>query len=85
MCVCKVIGSIIHLFYILAHLFSQGHCDIICISFTIFSVEKVKVLTDAIKLRSCMVNEQKKIITNSLSSLPISLIHSLLWPPHAKS
>ena len=49
---------IIHLFYILAHLFSQGHCDIIYISFAIFSVEKVKVLTDAIKFRSCMVNEQ---------------------------
>ena len=32
--------------------------------------------SDLIKFRSCMVNEQKKIITNSLSSLPISLIHS---------
>ena len=46
-CVCKVIGSITQLFYILAHLFSQGHCDIIYTSFTIFSVEKIKVLTNA--------------------------------------
>ena len=46
-CVCKAIGSIIQLFYILAHLFSQGHCDIIYTSFTIFSVEKIKVLMDA--------------------------------------
>ena len=59
MCVCMQGERHYYKFVLYINSFSQGHHEVIYISFTIFSVEKIKVLKDAMKVRSCMVDKRR--------------------------